>query len=226
MNIALILSGGVGKRLSSGVPKQYISVAGKMVVTHCAERFLTHPMIDTVQIVAAEEWQGRIASELGGAAKLHGFSEPGENRQLSIYNALQDIAHFADKNDVVIIHDAARPMVSEDLISACLSGIAGHDGVMPVLPMTDTVYYSADGKRVDHLLERERIFAGQAPEAFYLGKYLAANEALLPDAILTINGSTEPAVLAGLDVVTVPGDRSNFKITTMDDLERYRGLME
>lgn len=129
------------------------------------------------------------------------------------YNGLLDIARYAGGEDVAIIHDAARPMVSEELISACLNAVAGHDSVMPVLPMTDTVYDSADGKHINRLLERERIFAGQAPEAFRLGAYLGANERLLPDAILKINGSTEPAILVGLDVVTVPGDRSNFTAT-------------
>ena len=75
------------------------------------------------------------------------------------------------------------------------------------------------------LLNRSQIFAGQAPEIFVLGKYVQANERLLPDAIKKINGSTEPAVLAGMDIVMVPGDERNFKITTQVDLEHFRGLM-
>ena len=104
-----------------------------------------------------------------------------------------------------------------------LETVKGHDGVLPVLPMKDAVYYSEDGKQVS-LLERERIFAGQAPEAFRLGPYLKANERLLPKRILGVKGSTEPAVLAGLDVVMIPGDERNFKITTREDLERFRQL--
>lgn len=225
MNIALILSGGIGSRAASDVPKQYISVAGRMIVTHCAERFIAHPMIDAVQIVAVEEWRERISDELSISAKLKGFSNSGANRQLSILHGLRDIARYAGENDVVIIHDAARPSVSEMLISACLSGIKGHDGVMPALPMTDTVYYSEGGTRADRLLEREHIYAGQSPEAFYLGKYLAANERLLPDAILTIHGSSEPAVMAGLDIALIPGETENFKITTAEDLRRYQKLL-
>lgn len=225
MNIALLLSGGTGSRMGSGLPKQYISVYGKMIITRCLERLCRHPMIDAVQIVAAKEWRDAIFAECAYTDELRGFSAPGGNRQLSILNGLRDISKYAGKDDVVLVHDAARPLISEDLISACLTKIANHDGVMPVLPMTDTVYYSPDGKQVERLLDRSCIYAGQAPEAFRLRSYLEANERLLPDGMLSINGSTEPAILAGLDVVMIPGDKNNFKITTQKDLERYSELL-
>ena len=225
MNVALILAGGIGNRLKSEVPKQYIPVGGRMVVTHCVERLLRHPMIDAVQIVAAEEWRDTLLAELSEDGKFRGFSAPGSTRQLSIYNGLLDVIGYAGGEDVVLIHDAARPCVTDKLITDCLNSISGHDGVLPVLPMTDTVYYSESGNRVDRLLRRDCIFAGQAPEAFRLGKYLEANRRLLPNQIVEINGSTEPAILAGMDIVTIPGDKGNFKITTIEDLERYRELL-
>lgn len=226
MNIAILLSGGTGSRLRSDTPKQYIAVAGRMIVSHCLERLCRHPMIDAVQVVAAEMWRDDIIRECTFSEKLKGFSVPGDNRQLSILNGLWDVSLFASSEDVVLVHDAARPLVSDEMITACLTEIEGHDGVMPVLPMTDTVYYSADGERVDKLLERRTIFAGQAPESFRLGKYLSANERLLRDEILKINGSTEPAIMAGMDIAMIPGEKENFKITTRDDLERYASLLE
>ncbi len=87
--------------------------------------------------------------------------------------------------------------------------------------MKDTVYTSTNGKTITSLLDRSQIFAGQAPELFRLGIYLEANRRLLPDQILRINGSTEPAVLAGMDIAMIPGDEGNFKITTKTDLERF-----
>ena len=97
---------------------------------------------------------------------------------------------------------------------------------MPVLPMKDTVYYSEDGCTVGKLLDRKTIYAGQAPEVFLLGKYREANRRLLPDRILAVNGSTEPAVMAGLDVAMIPGDERNFKITTRADLERFQKIIQ
>lgn len=226
MNVALLLAGGSGVRLGADIPKQYLTVCGKMVITHCLDRICQHPMIDAIQIVAAEEWKDAILSEWHDTEKWKGITRPGKNRQLSILHGLYDVAKYASWEDVVLIHDAARPCVSEHLITACLTEIEGHDGVLPVLPMTDTVYYSKSGRRVEKLLERENIFAGQAPESFRLGRYIKANERLLPDRILSINGSTEPAILAELDVVMISGDSSNFKITTQQDLVTYSELLE
>lgn len=70
-------------------------------------------------------------------------------------------------------------------------------------------------------MDRSTIYAGQAPEVFVLGRYYEANRRLLPDDILKINGSTEPAILAGMDIAMIPGDEGNFKITTKADLERF-----
>ena len=84
------------------------------------------------------------------------------------------------------------------------------------------MYSSEDGRCISGLVERSKIYAGQAPEAFIFGKYLMANEILMPDKILKINGSTEPAVIAGLDVALIDGDEKNFKITTKTDLEKFK----
>ncbi|MBQ8956634.1 MAG: 2-C-methyl-D-erythritol 4-phosphate cytidylyltransferase, partial [Lachnospiraceae bacterium] len=108
----------------------------------------------------------------------------------------------------------------------CYKALSGHDGVMPVLPMKDTVYLSDDKKSVSELLDRSRVFAGQAPELFYFKPYYEANMKLMPDKILEINGASEPAVMAGMDIVMIPGDERNFKVTTDADMERFRRIME
>lgn len=158
--------------------------------------------------------------------KFRGFSAPGKTRQLSILNGLRDILQYASGTDSILIHDAARPLLSGELISACLSALDGYDGVLPVLPMKDTVYFSEDKRTVTSLLERQKLFAGQAPEAFRLGKYFEANDRLLPDRIYVINGSTEPAVLAGMDIAMIPGDENNFKITTQADFKRFEAIVQ
>lgn len=240
MTIALILSGGTGTRLGADIPKQYIEVNGRPIISYCLETLLLHPEIDGVQIVADPSWQQAILDEVEKITKrrtaenvsgqketvvltqkFRGFSAPGETRQLSILNGLEDIRTYASAEDIVLIHDAARPCLTAEMISAGIEACAGHDGVLPVLPMKDTVYLSEDGKGVSSLLNRSQVFAGQAPEFFVLGKYYEANQSLLPDKIYSINGSTEPAILAGLDVAMIPGDEGNFKITTKADLERF-----
>lgn len=241
MNIALILAGGTGTRLGTEIPKQYIEVGGKPVIFYCLETFENHERIDGIQVVADEIWRSRLRKLTG--RKFRGFSSPGENRQLSILNGLEDIRNYADPADLVIIHDAARPMVSSEQITSCLDALFSpartserreerrglakkYEGAVPVLPMKDTVYLSSDGKAITSLLERSHVFAGQAPECFVLGQYYEANKRLLPERILQINGSAEPAVLAGMDITLVQGDEANFKITTENDLRRFRQLIE
>lgn len=245
MNIALILSGGTGTRVGGEIPKQYITVGGLPVIGYCLRAFLNHAKIDAMQIVADCRWQefirGCVQKAGHGAnaqqetentnkngrichTKWRGFSEPGENRQLSILNGLEDILSYADREDIVIIHDAARPMITGKLITDCLEAIQGHEGVLPVLPMKDTVYQSMGENRISSLLDRSSIFAGQAPEAFVLGRYYEANRAMLPKRILEVRGSTEPAVLAGMDIIMINGDEANFKITTQQDLKRFQKI--
>lgn len=232
MNVALILSGGSGTRMEGDTPKQYIEVGGKPLIVYCLERLCSHPAIDAVQIVAAAEWREyisrhvlQIVKRIGVTEKFRGFSDPGENRQLSILHGLEDIRKFAEDEDYVFIHDAVRPFLSKELVTRCLEAVEDHDGALPVLPMKDTVYASTDGRRVSALLKREEIFAGQAPEAFVFGKYYEACRRLSREEILRINGSTEPAILAGMDIAMVPGEEGNFKITTREDMERLRSVL-
>lgn len=232
MNTALILSGGKGTRIGGDIPKQYIDVEGKPLIYYTLKTILQHEMIDAVWVVAEKQFEAvikkavdDIADESGSESirkLLHGFSKPGENRQLSILNGLRDIRKVADDADTVLIHDAARPKLKPEMISECYAAIIGHEGVLPVLPMKDTIYLSSNGQRISSLLDRSRVFAGQAPELFLIGKYYEANQELLPDRIMDIHGSTEPAVMAGMDVVLIPGDEGNSKITTAYDLEEFR----
>lgn len=231
MNIALILAGGTGSRLGGETPKQYLEAAGKPVIAYCLETFMRQERIDRIQIVAESGWRTLITkwaergSEDGNCRKLQGFSEPGATRQLSIWNGLRDIMIYGREEDTVIIHDAARPLVSHRIIADCLDACRRHDGALTALSVKDTIYYGAEG-RIESLLDRSRLIAGQAPEAFLLGKYYRANEVLFPDEILHINGSTEPAVLAGMDICCIAGEELNFKITTKEDMERFEQILQ
>lgn len=249
MNIALVLAGGTGTRLGADTPKQYLRVKDKMIISYCLETFFESELIDAICIVADPMWQEDVLAEMKnmqnayknvgtencsngkevnseeGINKFMGFSLPGVNRQLSIYNGLTDILKFAGEDSKVLIHDAARPLLSHELIVRCFVACERHEGVMPVLPMKDTVYMSEDGKVVSKLLRRESVFAGQSPEIFNLGRYYEATKALLPEKILSIKGSTEPAIMAGMDIAIVDGDEMNFKITTKADMDRFERMV-
>lgn len=232
MNIAIILSGGRGCRLKSDIPKQYIEVSGKCIISYSLISLFEASDIDKLVIVSEEEYRELIKAEIEKNCsqfidKFAGFANPGVTRQMSIYNALlfaRDVIKAKD-SDLLFIHDAARPNLSLQMISEYINAIKNHDGLIPVLPMKDTIYLGENGS-IMGLLDRNKLFAGQAPELFLFEKYMKANEALMPDKILKINGTTEVAVLAGLDVAMVPGNELNFKITTKEDLERFKLMVE
>lgn len=228
MNIAIILSGGVGSRMGLNIPKQYVVVKGQPIISYCLQTFLCNEHTDAIVIGVADEWKEYVMEQM---EKLHPakpvfYAAPGETRQYSIFNALRVVKDQGYSDDsFVIIHDAARPLVSDELINRCYEGCDRADGSMPVIAVKDTTYYSEDGKSITSLLDRSKLWAGQAPEAFVFGKYLQIHEKMSHEELLKINGSTEIAFKQGLKVEMVEGDPMNFKITTPEDLSNFESII-
>lgn len=228
MNIAIILSGGTGSRMGLDKPKQYIEVDGSPILNYCLTTFIDNEQIGAIIIVRANEWKDYVMCNVNklNPSKPVYYAESGETRQYSIYNALKVVKeHYYNDDDIVIIHDAARPLVSDNLIECCINACENVDGVMPVIACKDTVYLSEDGKHIKALLNRDKLWNGQAPEAFRLKKYLEAHEAMSSEELLKINGSTELAFKAGLECRMIKGDPMNFKITTTEDLDTFKSII-
>lgn len=224
MNIAIILAGGTGTRLGTDIPKQYIEVLGKPIISYCLDKFEKHSHIDKIVIVASEMWHDYITTCIQKycVTKFSGYAPAGSSRQHSIVNGLIKAKSIgADQNDNIIIHDAARPNVSKTIITQCLDGIFGYDGVMPVLPVKDTIYLSEDGKKISSLLNRDQLYAGQAPESFKFGKYFEINNKLTENDLSKVRGSSEIAYRYGLKIHMIQGDEHNYKITTKEDLNKF-----
>lgn len=231
--IAVLLSGDNNTGIISDIPKQYVDVDGRMIISYSLETLLKHKGIDELWISAASRWHNYILDEASRLKlpvdKIKGFVEPADSRQMSIVVSLEaivaakGITNLTDEK--ILIHDAARPLVKEEQISKLIAVADEHEGVMPALPMKDTVYLSDDGVTVTRLFEKNRIFAGHTPEIFNLKKYYYANILLVPEKIKLINGSTEPAVMASMDIAMIDGDADNFKITNQASLERFEEII-
>ena len=210
------------------IPKQYVKVKGHPVLNFCLSAFLENEIIDAIIIVVSDEWIDFVKDNISSLNpnKPVYYAKPGETRQYSIYNGLRVMRENGFKeNDIVIIHDGARPLVSEDLICRCINACKEADGVMPVIPIKDTVYLSEDGKQIKALLNRSHLWAGQAPEAFKFGAYIKVHDEMDRDELLRITGSTEIAYKAGLCCHMIEGDPMNFKITTPEDLSNFENLL-
>lgn len=229
MNVAIILSGGVGSRMGLNVPKQYVIVKDQPILNYCLSAFLENEMVDAIVIVVADEWIDFVKEHLSklNPQKPVYYAKPGETRQYSIYNGLTVLREIGLKdNDVIIIHDGVRPLVSNNLICRCIDCCKEVDGVMPVIPVKDTIYLSEDGKQIQALLNRSHLWAGQAPEAFQFGKYIKVHDEMDRNELLKITGSTEIAYKSGLCCHMIEGDPMNFKITTPEDLSNFESLLK
>lgn len=229
MNIAIILSGGVGSRMGINIPKQYVKVNNKPIISYSLETFLNDELTDAIIIGVADEWKNFVEELVGKLMpkKPVYYATPGETRQYSVYNALKVAKEQGcDDNDIVVIHDAARPLVSKELIHLCYSACNEADGGMPVISVKDTIYCSEDGCNISSLLDRSKLWAGQAPEAFVFGKYYTIHEKMPYEELLKINGSTEIAFKNGLKVKMVQGDPMNFKVTTPEDLTNFETIIK
>lgn len=227
MNTAVILAGGVGTRMGVDRPKQYLLVQDKPIISYCLDIFQNHKKIDTIVIVVSDEWKSYVEDcvKKYGVSKVCGYARAGRTRQHSIYSGLKCIAENAGQTDVCIIHDAARPLVSDRIIDDCITGAVEEDGAMPVISVKDTVYQSSDGKSIDNLLRRSELFAGQAPESFNFRKYYEIHNSVTDDEIANTAGSSEIAYRHGMKIRLVKGSERNFKITTIEDLETFETIV-
>lgn len=228
MNTAIILAGGVGSRMGVDRPKQFLMVQDKPIIAYCFDIFQKHCDIDKMVVVVSDEWQQYVVeiAHKYGISKICGYAPAGKTRQHSIYNGLKCIDKNAHDTDIVIIHDAARPLVSDEIISDCIKGATEYDGAMPVITVKDTVYQSADGSKIDRLLKRSELFAGQAPESFKFKKYYQIHNQVTDEEIENTAGSSEIAFRHGMDVRMVKGSERNLKITTVEDLETFESILK
>lgn len=228
MNTAIILAGGVGSRMGVDRPKQFLMVREKPIISYCFDIFQNHSEIDKIVVVVSEEWQGFVEeyAQKFGVTKLCGYAPAGKTRQHSIYNGLKCIEQNAPDTDIVIVHDAARPLVSDQIIFDCIKGATEFDGAMPVISVKDTVYQSKDGKKIGQLLKRSELFAGQAPESFKFRKYLDIHNEVSDEEIASTAGSSEIAYRHGMEISMVKGSERNLKITTIEDLETFESILK
>lgn len=225
-NYLIILSGGVGTRMGADIPKQYLVVEKKPILYYTVHCF-DFSLFKKVVIVASDSWRdfitNSVCNDLDSCMIL--FAPAGKSRQESILNGMSALREMAADDDIVVIHDGARPNLSKELVKNLIEANDNYDGVMPVLKVKDTVYRSIDGKQISSLLNRDELYAGQAPESFKFGLYYRINTILSEDELANVRGSSEIAFAKNLSIGFIAGEESNFKITTPDDLERFKQIL-
>jgi 2-C-methyl-D-erythritol 4-phosphate cytidylyltransferase/2-C-methyl-D-erythritol 2,4-cyclodiphosphate synthase len=215
----LIVAAGRGLRLGETTPKQYLPLGGSTVIARAVAAFLSHPEIDAVQVVIHADDRAAYDAAVSGIddPRLRPAVAGGAERADSVLAGLEALAPAAPAH--VLIHDAARPLVSAAVIDAVLAALAEAPGAFPALPVVDALWSGADGLAVAPAA-RAGLWRAQTPQGFHFAEILAAHRAHAGGAL----DDVAVARAAGLTVRVVEGDEGNFKITTAADLERARAM--
>ncbi len=222
---ALIVAGGSGTRLGADRPKQYLDLGGKAVIRHTLEAFLAHPRVDMALVVIGAGHEDMFAQATRGLA-LPAPAGGGPTRQLSVANGLEALAALGERApDVVMIHDAARPFVSAALVDRLLAALDEHEGVIPALPVVDTIKVVDAAGVITATPDRSSLRAAQTPQVFPLPAILAAHRRARERGETDLTDDAAVAELAGMRVAVVAGDPGNRKITSAADLEWARSRL-
>jgi 2-C-methyl-D-erythritol 4-phosphate cytidylyltransferase len=225
--VAVVLAAGSGLRFGSAVPKQLQLLGGATVLERCVRAFARAPGIDEVLVVTAAELTGPVRSQLGTTAKLAAVIEGGVARTDSTRRAIDWIRARAQDSDPdsdwkVLFHDAARPLVDQPIIAACIEALDTRDAVGVVVPTSDTIV-QLSGDAFGRVLPRDSLARCQTPQGFRLSLIGRAYELAAADpAFATIPATDDCGVvlryLPGVPVGAVRGSERNLKITYPADL--------
>lgn len=227
-NIALIIAGGVGARMQQDIPKQFINVNNKPVIIFTLEVFQNHPNIDAIEVVCLEGWHDilRAYAKQFGITKLEKIVNGGVNGQDSIRNGIQDIAsRHCDDDDIVVIHDAIRPMVSAEIISDNIRVCRKYGNATTVVPCNTAMLKSDDNLVAEEQLLRNTVKMTQTPQSFFVNEFLAAHMEALEKGITASVASCTLYIELGRKVYLSMGSEKNLKLTTTDDIEIFTALL-
>ena len=216
----LILSGGSGDRFSAKIPKQYFKLGDKTIIRHAIDAFLEHPGIDVIRVVCRPQDKNLYEESVTGISIL-GPTDGGKTRQESVRLGLESLEDISPK--WVLIHDAARPFPNKNLITGTLNGLTKSHAVVPGLPLLDTIKeLKDDRKTIKKTVDRKKLWRAQTPQAFHYKTILNAHRKSIQEEM------TDDAAVAekfGITVTIVDGDNDNIKITTREDIEQAKKML-
>jgi 2-C-methyl-D-erythritol 4-phosphate cytidylyltransferase/2-C-methyl-D-erythritol 2,4-cyclodiphosphate synthase len=214
---AILVAAGRGLRAGGGGPKQYRTIGGQTVIFRAMQAFCSHPDVATVQPVVNPDDIGLFNDavvSLRHAPPANG----GATRQASVHAGLEALA--ADKPDIVLIHDAARPFVTSAVISRAIDAAGRTGAAIPAIPVTDTIKQVGDAGDVTGTPDRARLRIAQTPQAFRYDVILEAHRRAAREGRSDFTDDAALAEWAGLTVATFEGDAANMKLTTPEDFVR------
>ncbi|GAA3750749.1 IspD/TarI family cytidylyltransferase [Salinactinospora qingdaonensis] len=229
---AAVLAGGVGARMGGSRPKQLLPLAGRTVIEHTITAFCAAPDVDDVVVCMVPDHVETVETLVAerGLAKVSQVVPGGQNRTATSLAALAALSPAGD-DELVLLHDAVRPLVSPETIQACVDALSSAGAVGVAVPATDTVVQAAPGPAESEVIRdvppRAWLRCMQTPQGFRLGVIRRAYERAMrdPDLVATDDCGVVLRYLPEEEVHLVPGDEANLKVTHPGDLEIAEALL-
>lgn len=229
MNIGLIFAGGSGVRMNTkGMPKQFLQMNGKAIIIHTLEYFEKCMDIDAIVVVCLEEYIGYLDNllKINRISKVKKIVPGGTCGQESIYHGLCAAEELAEGNDIVLIHDGVRPLISESLLSASIKMVKEKGNAITVTPATETIIQADEKQTITNIIDRKSCYIAKAPQSFYLKDILKVHRQAIKDNKTDRIDSASLMKEYGYDLHTLEGSNENIKITNPSDFYILRAILE
>lgn len=225
--VALIIAGGTGARMHQDIPKQFLTVNEKPVIVYTLEAFQNHPEIDSIAVVCVDGWEQMLLAyaKQFNITKLEHVVKGGDNGQGSIRNGVYELEKFFDKDDIVLIHDAIRPMVSAEIISDCIMKTKQYGNAITAIPCAEAMLTTDDGVVSEESYSRDKLKRTQTPQGFKLGEICDLHRQALEKGITASVASCTLMIEMGKKVYFSQGSEKNIKLTTVDDIDIFKALL-
>lgn len=228
MNYALIFAGGTGQRMNSrSKPKQFLELHGKPLIIHTLEFFEYCEKIDAICVVCLAGWEAVLTNSMNqyGISKVRWIVPGGQTGHDSIYHGLQTLSNICKPDDVILIHDGVRPLISEELIEENLACVQQHGNAITVETAAETVVQLADDETIRNVPPRQQMRIAKAPQCFYFKDIMKAHQMAQEEGFKAID-SAHLMNHYGYELHTVESTPYNIKIATPSDYYVFRALFE
>ena len=225
--IALIIAGGSGQRMGQDIPKQFINVEDKPVIIFTLEAFQNHANIDSIAVVCIDGWEQVLwaYAKQFNITKLQYVVHGGKNGQDSIRNGLFELEKHFKKDSIVLIHDAIRPNVSQEIISDCIVKVEQYGNAIACIPCAEAMLETEDGIVSKGSYPRDKLKRTQTPQGFVLGDICQLHRDALKAGITNSVASCTLMVEMGKQVYFSAGSEKNLKLTTVEDIDIFKALL-
>lgn len=227
MNIALLTAAGKGSRMHQTIPKQFLPIKNKPVILYTLEKFQRSPLIDEIVLVSLDEWKDTLweYAKQYKITKLKYIVDGGKTGQESILCGLNAIQRYHDENDVIMIHDGNRPMISQEIIADSFAVYEKYGSAVAAIPCVEAVFQSDDGLESDITYPREKLFRTQTPHTYRLDELMEAHRMAKELAIENTAATCVLMQKLGKKIFFSKGSEKNLKITTVDDVDTFEAYL-